>query len=71
MKREEIITRNITETFDFVRYLMDTPNALDDLPDNSTIDFLQANEVISTRKSVSDHQSPSVLFKVERKFSRL
>lgn len=71
MKREEIITRNITETFDFVRYLMDTPNALDDLPDNSTIDFLQANEVISTRKSVSDHQFPSVLFKVERKFSRL
>jgi hypothetical protein len=38
MKREVIIARNITETFDFVRYLMDTPDALDEVPDNSTID---------------------------------
>ena len=56
MKREVIIARNITETFDFVRYLMDTPDALDEVPDNSTIDQLRANEVISTRKSGSDHR---------------
>jgi hypothetical protein len=71
MKKEEIVRKNIAETFDFVRYLMDTPDALDDLPDGSTIDFLQSNEEIATPQSGSDHKSPSVLFKVGRTFSRL
>jgi hypothetical protein len=71
MKKEEIVRKNIAETFDFVRYLMDTPDALDDLPDGSTIDFLQSNEEIATPQSGSDHKSASVLFKVGRAFSRL
>jgi hypothetical protein len=51
MKKEEIVRKNIAETFDFVRYLMDTPDALDDLPNGSTIDFLQSNEEIATPQS--------------------
>ena len=71
MKKEEIVRKNIAETFDFIRYLVDTPDALDDLPNGATIDFLQANEEIATPQSSSDQKSPSVLFKVERAFSRL
>ena len=41
MTNKETVNRNIGLTFDFVRQIIDNPDLIDELEDNSTIEFLQ------------------------------
>jgi hypothetical protein len=73
MRKDETIKKNIGATFDFIRYLIDTPEALEGLPDKSTIDFLEMNEPLPTPTSPRrpNDRQPTVVFRVGRSFSRL
>ncbi|MEW6040243.1 MAG: DUF5647 family protein, partial [Elusimicrobiota bacterium] len=41
MKEKEIITREIGLTFDFLRYLLENPNEIEKIPNNTEIVFLE------------------------------
>ena len=41
MTKNETIERNITLTFDFLRQVVKDPSIIDDIPDGSTIEFVQ------------------------------
>ena len=50
MRKEETVNRNITLTFDFLRQIIKNPEILNDIPDGSTIDFIQKDIPIVERK---------------------
>lgn len=41
MTNKETVNRNIGLSFDFIRQVIQSPNLLDDIEDNTTIEFLQ------------------------------
>jgi len=68
MRKEETVNRNITLTFDFLRQIIKNPEILNDIPDGSTIDFIQKDIPIIERKK---DQKPNKLFKVKYQFEAL
>jgi hypothetical protein len=56
MTNKETVNRNIGLTFDFARQIIENPSLLDELDDNSTIDFLQKDypEIKTTDDIVAD-----------------
>lgn len=65
MTNKETINRNIGLTFDFVGQIIDDPELLDSVDDDSTIEFLQKDypERESSRQKVADK-----FIKVNRSF---
>lgn len=41
MTKKEIVNRNIGLTFDFIRYLIDHPDEINNLPDNFKLEFIE------------------------------
>ena len=68
MRKEETVDRNITLTFDFLRQIIKNPEILNDIPDGSTIDFIQKDMPIVERKK---DLKPDKLFKVKYQFEAL
>ena len=68
MRKEETVNRNITLTFDFLRQIIKNPEILNDIPDGSTIDFIQKDILIVERKK---DQKPNKLFKVKYQFEAI
>lgn len=63
MKEKEIITREIGLTFDFLRYLLENPNEIEKIPNNTEIVFLEdnfpeiekKNKISARRKTTAYH----------------
>jgi hypothetical protein len=56
MTNKEIVKRNIGLTFDFVRYLIENPNEIENLPDNFILEFVDKDfpkKVKRNRKKVN------------------
>jgi len=62
MRKEETVNRNITLTFDFLKQIIKNPEILNDIPDGSTIDFIQKDIPIVERKK---DQKPNKLFNTD------
>ena len=52
MKESEIIKRDIGLTFDFIRYLIDNPEVIDEIPDGAEVIFL--SDEIPLEREISD-----------------
>lgn len=51
MTKDEIIEHNITLTFDFLRQMVKDPSIIDDVEDNSIIEFIENDRpIIETKK---------------------
>ena len=65
MTNEEVVTRNIGLAFDFLRYVMDNPQILDDIPDRAELELL-APDVPIPEKGKED--CPRATFMSKRVF---
>lgn len=65
MTNKETVNRNIGLTFDFVRQIVENPELVDKIKDNSTIEFLQKDypEREETKRIIADK-----FIKVKRNF---
>ena len=68
MKKDEIVKKNISLTFDFIRAAVVDPQLLDKIPDGAEIEFLETDLPWVDTEEQRDKGNPAVLFKVERNF---
>ncbi|GBD88491.1 hypothetical protein BMS3Abin03_02427 [bacterium BMS3Abin03] len=47
MTNKEKINRNIGLTFDFIKYLIDNPNKIKELPDSFEVEFIEKDFVLT------------------------
>lgn len=71
MRNDEIVRKNISLTFDFMRKVIDDPNILDIIPDNSEIDFVEADLPGYSHKNPKSEKTKPVMFRVEHTFNPL
>ena len=60
MTNKENINRNIGLTFDFVRYLIDNPKEIDNLPDEFILEFVDkdfSNKIKPTTKGLKHKET--------------
>ncbi len=68
MRKDEIIERNITLTFDFLRQVIENPTIIDNIPNGATIEFVQKDvPIIETKRT----KKPDRFFKVKHKFEMI
>lgn len=68
MLYKEIINRNITLSFDFLREIVKSPSKLDEIPDNSTIEFVEKDR---PGLRAEKNKDPDKYFKVKHYFEKL
>ncbi len=71
MTKNDIVHKNISLTFDFIRYLIAHSEILDAIPDGSDIEFLEFDFPLHLSGDVSDNSRSPVLFKVDHVFSHI
>ena len=68
MRKEEIVERNITLTFDFLRQVVKNPEIIDDIPDGSLIEFVEKDRPLVEKKRT---RKPDRYFKVKHQFEKV
>jgi len=68
MTRNEIVKKNISLTFDFIRYLTKNTEMLDKVSDGVEVEFLELDLPMHISEVPSDESKKSVLFRVEHSF---
>ena len=71
MTRNEIVKKNISLTFDFIRYLTKDIEMLDKIPDGVEVEFLELDLPMLVSEDALVESSKSVLFKVEHTFKEI
>jgi len=68
MRKEEIIERNITLTFDFLRQIVKNPKIIDEIPNGALIEFVEKDRpIVETKKT----RKPDKYFKVNHQFEKV
>ena len=67
MTKKEVIEKNIGMTFDFLRYLVDHPEMVDDIPNSAVIEFVD-KEIAVKETVVKTKKGKAVSFQVEQTF---
>ena len=68
MKKDEIVKKNISLVFDFLRYLTDNPELIEKLPEGCELEFLdRVFPLIETETSVEGAEK--AFLKVEHTFN--
>ncbi|MBL7216404.1 MAG: hypothetical protein ISS62_01815 [Desulfobacteraceae bacterium] len=68
MRKDEIIKKNISLVFDFLRYLTDHPELIEKLPDRCELEFLEKDFPL-VETETSDEGTEKAFLKVEHTFS--
>ena len=68
MTKDEIINHNITLTFDFLKQVIREPSIIDDMEDNSVIEFLENDRSLYETKKT---KRPDRFFKVRHHFEKI
>lgn len=68
MTKDEIIDHNLTLTFDFLKQVIRDPSIIDDLEDNSIIEFIEKDRPIIESKK---RKNPDRYFKVKHQFEKV
>jgi len=71
MTKNEIVKKNISLTFDFIRYLTKNTEMLDKIPDGAEVDFLELDLPMRVSEDSIGDSSRPVLFKVDHTFSEI
>ena len=68
MTKDEIIERNITLTFDFLRQVVKNPSIISDTENNSLIEFVEKDRpIVETKKT----KKPDSYFKIRHQFEKV
>ena len=67
MRKNEIVKKNTSLVFDFLRYLVEHPEMIKKIPDGSELEFLDKDFPVSESEN-SDEESGKVFLKVEHTF---
>jgi len=67
MTKKEVIEKNIGMTFDFVRYLVDYPEMVENIPNGAVIEFIDKG-VAAKEAPVKARKEKAVSFHVEHVF---
>lgn len=68
MTKKEIIDRNITLAFDFVRQIIDNPKLLDDIKDKDIVEFVETDRPIIEKRG---RRRAKKFYRVHRSFEAL
>jgi len=68
MRKDEIVKKNISLVFDFLRYLTDHPVLIEKLPDGCELEFLD-NDFPLTETEISVECAEKAFLKVEHTFN--
>lgn len=71
MTRDEIVKKNISLTFDFIRYLIKHSDMLESIPDGADVEFLEFDYPSYASEDFSGDADGPVFFKVEHSFSKV
>ena len=71
MRKDEVVKRNISLTFDFIRAAVADPHLLDKIPDGAEIEFIETDLPQIETDEREDMEKSHVLFKVERNFQMI
>ena len=67
MTKKEYIERNIGMTFDFIKYLIDHPEAIELIPDGAELDFIDKDMPFLIKEG-TEEAKPVIRYKVEHVF---
>ncbi|MCD4764640.1 MAG: hypothetical protein K8R28_11540 [Desulfobacterales bacterium] len=68
MRKDEIVKKNISLVFDFLRYLTDNPELIEKLPEGCELEFLDSDfPLIETETSIEGAEK--AFLKVEHTFN--
>jgi len=68
MRKEEIVKKNISLVFDFLRYLTEHPELIEKLPDQCELEFLEKDFPL-IESEINDEGTEKAFLKVEHTFS--
>ncbi len=68
MRKDEIVKKNISLVFDFLRYLTDHPELIEKLPDRCELEFLDRDFPLIEPK-IRDECVEKTFLKVEHSFN--
>ena len=68
MRKDEIAMKNISLVFDFLKYLTEHPELVENLPDQCELEFLEKNFPL-TETEASTQATEKAFLKVERTFT--
>ena len=74
MTEKEIVERDISLTFDFLRYAVDHPEILEEIPDGAESEFIATDMVIhksAPERPKEDRDHPKAMLVAERVFTPL
>ena len=70
MTKKEVVEKNIGMTFDFLRYLVDHPEMVENIPNGSVIEFVD-KDITVTEAPLRAKKEKAVSFQVEHTFKRI
>lgn len=68
MRKDEIVKKNVSLVFDFLRYLTEYPEMIEKIPDGCELEFLDKHFPL-TEKEISVEGAEKAFLKVEHTFS--
>ncbi len=68
MSDKQNVERDISLTFDFLRYAIDHPEMIDDIPEGSEIECLGPDIVITQSETEPDHKQEKTIITTKRIF---
>ena len=74
MTEKEVIERDISLAFDFLRYAVDHPEILDEVPDNAELEFIATDMVIqesNIERHNEDNDYPKAILVAKKVFTPL
>ena len=67
MRRDEIASKNISLTFDFLRYIIEHPELVEKLPNGRELEFLDRDFPVNNTVEIAENIEKTIL-KVEHTF---
>lgn len=71
MTKTEIVQKNISLSFDFIRHIVKNPDLLEAIPDNAEIEFVERDLPVPVEQESVPGPCNAVLFKVEHTFREI
>jgi hypothetical protein len=71
MTKNEIVQKNISLSFDFIRHIVKNPDLLEVIPDNADVQFVESDLPTPVKPESDPVAGKTVLFKVEHIFKEM
>lgn len=68
MRKDEIIRKNVSLVFDFLRYLIERPELIEKIPDGCEIEFLDKDFPLNEREGIGERAKKPFFLKVDHTF---